>query len=279
MWDYTKKVMEHYENPRNVGVIDDADAVGEVGSIVCGDALKLTLKIEDGVIQDARFKTFGCGSAIAAASALTEIIKGKSLEEAAKLTNQDIADYLGGLPTEKMHCSVMGQEALEAAIADFKGIKREAHEEDEGEVVCKCFGVTDTKIKRVALANNLHSVEEVTNYTKAGGGCGACIPRIEDILEEVWRNQTEKLPAGTGMTMVQKIKKIEEVLNEEVRPILKRDGGDVELVDLADNKVVVRLMGMCHGCLASDLTLKGLVQEKLRELIDPTLEVVEDESP
>jgi len=279
MWDYTKKVMEHYENPRNVGVINDADAVGEVGSIVCGDALKLTLKIEDGVIQDARFKTFGCGSAIAAASALTEMIKGKSLEEAAKLTNQDIADYLGGLPTEKMHCSVMGQEALEAAIADFKGIKREAHEEDEGEVVCKCFGVTDTKIKRVALANNLHSVEEVTNYTKAGGGCGACIPRIEDILEEVWRNQTEKLPAGTGMTMVQKIKKIEEVLNEEVRPILKRDGGDVELVDLADNKVVVRLMGMCHGCLASDLTLKGLVQEKLRELIDPTLEVVEDESP
>lgn len=279
MWDYTKKVMEHYENPRNVGVINDADAVGEVGSIVCGDALKLTLKIEDGVIQDAKFKTFGCGSAIAAASALTEIIKGKSLEEAAKLTNQDIADYLGGLPTEKMHCSVMGQEALEAAIADFKGIKREAHEEDEGEVVCKCFGVTDTKIKRVALANNLHSVEEVTNYTKAGGGCGACIPRIEDILEEVWRNQTEKLPAGTGMTMVQKIKKIEEVLNEEVRPILKRDGGDVELVDLADNKVVVRLMGMCHGCLASDLTLKGLVQEKLRELIDPTLEVVEDESP
>ena len=279
MWDYTKKVMEHYENPRNVGVINDADAVGEVGSIVCGDALKLTLKIEDGVIQDARFKTFGCGSAIAAASALTEMIKGKSLEEAAKLTNQDIADYLGGLPTEKMHCSVMGQEALEAAIADFKGIKREAHEEDEGEVVCKCFGVTDTKIKRVALANNLHSVEEVTNYTKAGGGCGACIPRIEDILEEVWRNQTEKQPAGTGMTMVQKIKKIEEVLNEEVRPILKRDGGDVELVDLADNKVVVRLMGMCHGCLASDLTLKGLVQEKLRELIDPTLEVVEDESP
>ena len=279
MWDYTKKVMEHYENPRNVGVIDDADAVGEVGSIVCGDALKLTLKIDNEVIEDAKFKTFGCGSAIAAASALTEMIKGKSLEEAAKITNQDIADYLGGLPTEKMHCSVMGQEALETAIADFKGIKLEAHEEDEGEIVCKCFGVTDTKIKRVALANNLHSVEEVTNYTKAGGGCGACIPRIEDLLEEVWRNETEKRSAATRMTTVQKIKKIEEVLNEEVRPILKRDGGDVELVDLADNKVVVRLMGMCHGCLASDLTLKGLVQDKLRELIDPTLEVVEDESP
>jgi NifU-like protein len=278
MWDYTKKVMEHYENPRNVGSIEDADAVGEVGSIVCGDALKLTLKIDSGKIKDAKFKTFGCGSAIAAASALTEMIKGKSLEEAAKITNQDIADYLGGLPTEKMHCSVMGQEALEAAIADFKGIKLDVHEEDEGEVVCKCFGVTDTKIKRVALANNLHTVEEVTNYTKAGGGCGACIPRIEDLLEEVWRGETEKRTAGARLTTVQKIKKIEEILNEEVRPILKRDGGDVELVDLADNRVVVRLMGMCHGCMASDLTLKGLIQDKLRELIDPTLEVVEDES-
>jgi len=130
----------------------------------------------------------------------------------------------------------------------------------------------------VALANNLHSVEEVTNYTKAGGGCGACIPRIEDLLEEIWRGETEKRSSGMRLTTVQKIRKIEEVLKEEVRPILKRDGGDVELVDLADNKVVVRLMGMCRGCLAADLTLKGLVQDKLRELIDPTLEVVEDES-
>jgi NifU-like protein len=278
MWDYSDKVMEHYEHPRNVGMIENADAVGEVGSIVCGDALKLSLKIEGGKIKDAKFKTFGCGSAIAAASALTEMIKGKTLEEAAKITNQDIADYLGGLPTEKMHCSVMGQEALESAIADFKGIKLENHEEDEGEVVCKCFGVTDAKIKRVALANNLHSVEEITNYTKAGGGCGACIPRIEDLLEEVWRGEAEKQTTGMRLTTVQKIKKIEEVLKEEVRPILKRDGGDVELVDLADNRVVVRLMGMCHGCMASDLTLKGLVQDKLRELIDPTLEVVEDEN-
>jgi NifU-like protein len=278
MWEYTDKVMEHYEHPRNVGVIEGADAVGEVGSIVCGDALKLTLKIEDGVIRDARFKTFGCGSAIAAASALTEMIKGKKLEEAAKLTNKDIADYLGGLPTEKMHCSVMGQEALEAAIANFRGVKLEAHVEEEGEVVCKCFGVTDTKIKRVALANNLHTVEEITNYTKAGGGCGACIPKIEDLLEEVWREEKEKRSAPGRVTTVQKIKKIEQVLAEEIRPILKRDGGDVELVDLVENKAVVRLMGMCQGCHASDLTLHGLVQEKLRELVDPLLEVVQDVS-
>jgi len=276
MWDYNDKVMEHYEHPRNVGVIEDANAVGQVGSIICGDALKLTLKIEDGVIRDARFKTFGCGSAIAAASALTEMIKGKSVEEASKLTNKDIADYLGGLPIEKMHCSVMGQEALEAAIADFRGVKLEAREEEAGEVVCKCFGVTDAKIKRVALANNLHTVEEITNYTKAGGGCGACIPRIEDLLEEVWREERDKhIPPGR-LTTVQKIKKIEQVLAEEVRPILKRDGGDVELVDLVENKAVVRLMGMCRGCHASGLTLEGLVQDKLREMVDPLLEVVED---
>lgn len=277
MWDYSDKVMEHYEHPHNVGVIEDADAVGEVGSIVCGDALKLTLKIEDGIIKDARFKTFGCGSAIAAASALTDMLKGKSLEEASRITNKEIADYLGGLPKEKMHCSVMGEEALEAAIADFKGIKLEAHEEDEGEIVCKCFSVTDAKIRRVALENNLHSVEEVTNFTKAGGGCGACIPRIEDILDELWRAESEKRAPGGRLTTVQKIKKIEEVLAEEIRPILKRDGGDVELVDLVENKVIVRLMGMCHGCMASDLTLHGLVQDKLRELVDPTLEVGEDE--
>jgi NifU-like protein len=279
MWDYSEKVMDHYEHPRNVGEVEGANAVGEVGSIVCGDALKLTMKIDDGIIREARFKTFGCGSAIAAASALTEMIKGKSIEEAAKITNQDIAAFLGGLPKEKMHCSVMGQEALEAAIADYRGLTIEAHKETEGEIVCKCFSVTDEKIKRVALANNLHTVEEVTNYTKAGGGCGACIPKIEDLLEELWRSEGAKRAPGGRLTMVQKIRKIEEALEEEIRPVLRRDGGDVELVDVMENKVLLRMMGMCQGCATTDLTLKGLVQDKLRELVDPTLEVVEDVGP
>jgi NifU-like protein len=279
MWDYSEKVMDHYEHPRNVGEVQDANAVGEVGSIVCGDALKLTMKIDDGIIREAKFKTFGCGSAIAAASALTEMIKGKSIEEAVQVTNQDIAAFLGGLPKEKMHCSVMGQEALEAAIANYRGQTPEVHKEAEGEIVCKCFSVTDEKIKRVALANNLHTVEEVTNYTKAGGGCGACIPKIEDLLEELWRSEGAKRAPGGRMTMVQKIRKIEEALEEEIRPVLRRDGGDVELVDVLENKVLVRMMGMCQGCTASELTLKGLVQDKLREMVDPTLEVVEDVGP
>ena len=276
MWEYSEKVMDHYENPRNVGVIEDADATGEVGSLICGDAMKLTLKIEDDIIKDARFKTFGCGSAIASASALTAMIKGKKLEQALEITNQDIVKSLGGLPQEKMHCSVMGQEALEAAIMNYKGIKREAEEEVEGEIICKCFGVTDTKIKRVALSNNLHTVEEITNYTKAGGGCGACQYRIEEILDDLWREEREEKIAGGKMTVVQKIKKIEEIFEEEIRPILQRDGGNIELINVIENKVVVRLMGMCQGCHSSVLTLKGLVEAKLKELVDPEFEVVQD---
>ncbi len=116
---YSDKVMDHFSNPRNVGSLEDASGVGTVGNAKCGDIMQMSLKIEDGVITDVKFKTFGCGAAIATSSMATEMIKGKSVEEALQLTNKAVAEALDGLPPVKMHCSVLAQEAVTAAIADF----------------------------------------------------------------------------------------------------------------------------------------------------------------
>ncbi|MFQ6758380.1 MAG: Fe-S cluster assembly protein NifU [Deltaproteobacteria bacterium] len=275
MWEYTDKVRDHFMNPRNVGEIENADGIGEVGSLACGDALTLYFKLDEtGKIADAKFKTFGCASAIASSSALTEMIKGIPLEEAEKITNQDIAEYLGGLPKEKMHCSVMGREALEAAIAYYRGIPLPMA---EGEVVCECFGVTDLEVKRAIEENKLQTVEEITNFTKAGGGCGKCIPRLEEILREV-RHEAKPLILDQRpgrLTTLQKIKRIEEVLEREVRPALRKDGGDIELIDVDGDFVIVSLRGACGTCKKSQTTLKEYVEKKLREQVLDTLIVEE----
>lgn len=273
MWEYTDKVKEHFLNPKNVGEISDADGVAEVGSMACGDALKLTFRVnEEGKISDARFQTFGCASAIASASALTELLKGKTVEEAERITNQEIADYLGGLPKEKMHCSVLGRQALEQAIAHYKG-SATAVSPAEGTVVCECFGVTDKEIERAVLENNLATVEDVTNYTKAGGGCGNCQDRIREILDAA--RSRMKAPVKPRLSNIQKIRKIEEVLEREVRPSLQHDGGDIDLVDVVGNRVLVATRGACAVCKASNLTLKNFVETKLKELVTPELEVEE----
>lgn len=271
MWEYTDKVKEHFLNPRNVGEIADPDGVAEVGSMACGDALKLTFKLdENGRISDARFQTFGCASAIASASALTEMLKGKTVEEAGKITNQDIADYLGGLPEEKMHCSVLGRQALEQALAHYRGSAKPA---EEGQIVCECFGVTDREIERAVRENNLSTVEDVTNYTKAGGGCGGCHDKILEIIERV-RSEI-KAPQKPRLSNLQKIKKIEEIIEREIRPSLQHDGGDIELVDVVGNRVLVATRGACAVCKSSQQTLKNFVEMKLKELVWPELMVEE----
>lgn len=291
MWDYSDKVREHFFNPRNAGPLEGANGIGDVGSIQCGDALRLMLKVDPDseIIQDAHFQTFGCGSAIASSSALTEIIKGKTLDEALEVSNQDIADYLDGLPPEKMHCSVMGREALQAAIANYRG--EEWHDDhEEGALICKCFAIDAVMIEEVVKANDLATVEQVTFYTKAGGGCAACHEGIEEILARIKAERagaqalaeppavtpTAAAPATAAatprLTLVQKIRKIEEVL-ESVRPMLQRDHGDVELADVQGRKIYVHLKGACSGCMMEAATLGG-IQQKMIETLGEMVQVL-----
>ncbi len=271
MWEYTDKVKEHFLNPHNVGEIENPDGVAEVGSLACGDALKLTFKLDENKrIKDAKFKTFGCASAIASSSALTEIIKGMTLEEALKVSNQDIAKYLGGLPDEKMHCSVMGKQALEKAIENYKGVPAT---QTGAKIVCECFGVTDKEIEQAIRENNLSTIEEVTNYTKAGGGCGGCHEEIQKIIDRV--KSEPKSDSKQKLTNIQKIRMIEETLEREIRPSLKHDGGDIELIDVIGNRVIVATRGACATCKASDITLKNFVEQRLKELVSPDLVIEE----
>lgn len=281
MWEYTEEVMDHFLHPRNVGEIEDADGRGEVGSLACGDALRLTFKLDENErIKDAKFQTFGCASAIASSSVLTEIIKGKTLDEAAGITNQELAEHLGGLPEEKMHCSVMGMEALEAAIANYRG---EAGTKQDYEIVCTCFGITDKEIERVARQNKLTTVEEITHYTKAGGGCRKCHPKIKMILDTLWegenpKQKTETPAAQKKLSNLQKIRLIQETLEQEIIPPMRADGGDLELIDIDGNTVYVGLRGSCSFCPMSDVTLKKYVETKLREFVHPDIVVEEVKS-
>ena len=273
MWDYTDKVKDHFLNPRNVGEIENSDGIGEVGSLACGDALKLFIKLDENKrIKDAKFQTFGCASAIASSSALTEMIKGMTLDEAKKVTNENIAEYLGGLPKEKMHCSVMGRDALEKAISHIKG---EEEKKVEGEIVCECFGVTDREIERAVRENHLTSIQDVTDYVKAGGGCQNCHEKIQAIIDDILGVERPVKKETPQLTNIQKIRLIEETLEREITPALKKDGGDIALIDVDGDRVLVKLRGTCASCAKSELTLKHYVESKLRELVAPELEVEE----
>lgn len=280
MWDYSEKVIDHYRNPRNVGKIDNADAVGVAGSLACGDSLKIYLKIENGIVKDAKFQTFGCGSAVASSSILTEMIIGKTVDEVRKITNKDIADQLGGLPPEKMHCSVMGYEALEDALKnygeyeDYLDLDDLREPEKAEKIVCTCFGVTENMIWDALKQNGLKTVEDVTNYTKAGGACGKCKGLIQDIIDTYYHKEKTK-EEETSLSPAQRILKINSIIETQISPELRKDGGDITLVDIDGNRVLVKLRGKCSGCKNSHLTLKSFVETTLRDAVDKSIDVVE----
>lgn len=284
MLTYSQKVKDHFINPRNAGVLADATVVGEVGSMSSGQALKLYLKLnEEEVIENASFQVFGSPGAIAASSALTEMLKGKHIDEAARITSKDISEYLGGLPEEKMHTCTMSMEALEVAYARYRGIDLEIEADEEEELnICRCFSVPESKIERAIRDNNLSTVDDITHFTKAGGGCTSCHPDLKQILQRVRAELPENKPkreathaAPSNMTNLEKMKAIQEVLDREVRPGLAMDGGDMELVDVVGNNVYVQLHGHCNSCAASSSTMKFFVEDRLKEMVDPDIKVID----
>jgi len=285
MLSYSSKLRDHFINPRNVGEMANPTVLGEVGSLSSGEAMKLFLLIDgDENIQDARFQVFGSPGSIAAGSALTEMLKGKQIDEAARITAEDISEYLGGLPPEKMHTCVLTMEALEVAYARFRGIDLDTDvDDDEDFNICRCYSVPEHKIERAIRDNSLTTIEEITHYTKAGGGCTSCHVDLKGILERVratlpqaQADQPEKPKTTAGVfSNLELANKIQEVLDREIRPGLAMDGGDMELVDVKDNKVYVQLHGHCNSCASSTTTMKFFVEDRLREMVDPNLEVID----
>lgn len=317
-WDYSEKTKKifldavHGKPGTHLGEIEKPDGFGQHGSIACGDALRFTFKVKKNskdptkdVITRARYLTFGCTSAIAASEALCTIIeKGKYTPiTALKISNNDIVDYLEGLPTQKIHCSVMGAEALEAAVFDWSqkrgvdlkklGVEMKSEDDNEGRLVCQCFNLTEPYIKRKIRELGLRTIDEITGAIKAGGGCSSChhaTGGLQDILNTVWgksgspRPKVEapaaaaESPASDGdvtrLSPYQYSKKIEKALDQYVRPILKNDGGDLELVDVKDTLVYCKLAGACATCAGATMTLKNMVEKTLKERVDDRIRVI-----
>ncbi len=274
MWEYSDKVKDHFKNPRNVGSIENADAIGEAGALSCGDKLKLYLKIENNVIKDAKFQTFGCGSAVAASSILTEMLIGKTLDEAKKITNKQIADELDGLPPEKMHCSVMGREALEDALKNYQKdedwSELEDDEKQDGQnIICHCFSVTEQQIVDAIVKNGAKTMEDISKITSAGLACGRCKENILNILKKYVKQEEI-----TELSPVQKIIKINNIIETVIAPELRKDFGDIELVNVENNNVYVKLKGHCSTCANAKMTLKNFVETKLKELIHEEINVL-----
>ncbi|MBC8874497.1 MAG: iron-sulfur cluster assembly scaffold protein [Planctomycetes bacterium] len=321
-WEYSEKTKQlfmdavHGKPGTHLGEVEEPDGLGEHGSIACGDALRFTFRVDrhptdptQDVITEARYLTFGCTSAIAASEALCMLIKqGKFTPiEALKITNADIVDYLEGLPEQKIHCSVMGAEALQAAVFNWAqkrgvdlqllGVDIHADEQEDGRIVCKCFSLSEPYLRRKITELGLKTIPEITNAIKAGGACMSChhVPGgLQDLLNDIW-GVTDRAPvslpvvtdvpgmpttevaATSGQPVIspyQFAKKVEKAVEEYIRPQLQRDGGDVEIVDIKDLVIYCRFAGACASCAGANQTLKMLIEKGLKDLVDERIRVI-----
>lgn len=312
-WEYSEKTKQlfmdavHGKPGTHMGEVENPDGFGEHGSIACGDALRFTFRVRRhpsdptrDVITEARYLTFGCTSAIAASEALCAIIEQGAYTpiRALTVTNQDIVDYLEGLPEQKIHCSVMGAEALQAAVFNWAqkrgvdleklGVDIRPDEQEEGRIVCQCFSLTEPYIRRKIKELGLKTIPQITAAIKAGGACMSCHHKpggLQDILNDIWggapTGSAEMPLPGTGTTdggatpsPYQLGKRIEQVIEQHVRPMLARDGGNIEIVDIKGAIVYCRLQGACASCFAAGTTMKVLVEQALKEQVDESIRVI-----
>jgi NifU-like protein len=309
LWEqYSSKVNDRMMNPRYLGEIteDEAKKMGaklvtaDWGAEVCGDAIRLYWVVDpksDRVLL-ARYKTFGCGTAIASSDVMAEMCIGKTVDEALKITNLDVERALrddenkSAIPPQKMHCSVMAYDVIKKAASTYKGIDMASLEEED--IVCECARVSLRTIKDVIRLNDLKTVEEITNYTKAGAFCKSCVRPgghekrrhyLVDILNEVRQEMdNEKLTSFVEekefgkMTLIQKHKSVEQVLNEKVRPVLLKEGGNLEVVDMKESDgavdVYIHYLGACKGCPSSKIGTHAYVEGMLRRELDDSVRVV-----
>ncbi|MFA6318137.1 MAG: iron-sulfur cluster assembly scaffold protein [Elusimicrobiota bacterium] len=308
LWEhYSKKVSERMDNPRHRGEITEAEAaalggklvVADHGAEACGDAVRLYWVVDAAsVIKAAKFKSFGCGTAIASSDMMAELCVGRTVNEASKITNLEVEKALRdkpdepAVPPQKMHCSVMAYDVIKKAVSLYKGVDLASLETET--IVCECGRVSLGTVKDAIRVNDLKTVEDITHYTKAGGFCKSCIAPgghekrrhyLVDILAETRAEMAkEKMRAGAGtddfssMTSVRKMKAVEKVLDEAVRGMLAADGGDVELVDLKDTpegvEVYIVYHGACRGCPSAGAGTLAAIEGVLRQKLSHPIKVV-----
>ncbi|MDR0762202.1 MAG: iron-sulfur cluster assembly scaffold protein [Campylobacteraceae bacterium] len=307
IWEeYSNKVAMLMDNPKHRGEITEEEAnsqnlrliVADFGAESCGDAVRLYWAVDPktDIIKKAKFKSFGCGTAIASSDTMAELCVGKTVDEAVKITNLDVefamrdTPDVPSVPPQKMHCSVMAYDVIKAAAAQYKGVDAASFEDEI--IVCECARVSLGTIKEVIRLNDLKTVEDITRYTKAGAFCKSCVKPggheakeyyLTDILRDVRSEmEYEKLanstscntyetPAFKDMSVIQKFKEIDKVLDEQIRPMLVMDGGNMEVIDVREEgeniDVYIRYLGACSGC-ASGATgtlfaIESVLQEKL----------------
>ncbi|MCD6397021.1 MAG: iron-sulfur cluster assembly scaffold protein [Spirochaetaceae bacterium] len=308
LWEhYSDKVSDRMNNPRFMGEITEEEAavkgtkliIADYGADSCGDAVRLYWMVdpETEIIIDSKYKSFGCGTAIASSDVTAELCIGKTVDEAVKITNIDVEKALRdtpgtpAVPPQKMHCSVMAYDVIKKAASLYKQVDMSVFEDEE--IVCECARVSLSTIKDVIKLNDLKTIEEITQYTKAGAFCKSCIKPggheerkfyLVDILRDTRAEiEREKLNFGeerknfAEMTLIQKHKMVDKVMTESILPILHADGGSVEIVDMKEvdgyTDVYISYKGACAGCAASRTGTYEVIGVTLRNKVDSSIRV------